>query len=134
MFFVFVPSSMWAELLSDQILLIYGCLFLATSTIWSLWTDKAGRPWVQSTHKLLQAYLSAMSTKDPTEMEAIIEPSSKRSSVTTSQIKFQTESDKNPSLTVTIISALPFQLAFGVMINKSPVTFTSISSLELNAS
>ena len=95
MFFVFVPSSMWAELLSDQILLIYGCLFLATSTIWSLWTDKAGRPWVQSTHKLLQAYLSAMSTKDPTEMEAIIEPSSKKSSVTTSQIKFQTESDKN---------------------------------------
>ena len=95
MFFVFVPSSMWVELLSDQILLIYGCLFLATSTIWSLWTDKAGRPWVQSTHKLLQAYLSAMSTKDPTEMEAIIEPSSKKSSVTTSQIKFQTESDKN---------------------------------------
>jgi len=95
MFFVFVPSSMWAELLSDQILLVYGCLFLATSTIWSLWTDKAGRPWVQSTHKLLQAYLSAMSTKDPTEMEAIIEPSSKKSSVTTSQIKFQTESDKN---------------------------------------
>jgi len=95
MFFVFVPSSMWSELLSDQILLIYGCLFLATSTIWSLWTDKAGRPWVQSTHKLLQAYLSAMSTKDPTEMEAIIEPSSKKSSVTTSQIKFQTESDKN---------------------------------------
>ena len=95
MFFVFVPSSMWAELLSDQILLIYGCLFLATSTIWSLWTDKAGRPWVQSTHKLLQAYLSAMSTKDPTEMEEIIEPSSKKSSVTTSQIKFQTESDKN---------------------------------------
>ena len=95
MFFVFVPSSMWAELLSDQILLIYGCLFLATSTIWSLWTDKAGQPWVQSTHKLLQAYLSAMSTKDPTEMEAIIEPSSKKSSVTTSQIKFQTESDKN---------------------------------------
>ena len=95
MFFVFVPSSMWVELLSNQILLIYGCLFLATSTIWSLWTDKAGRPWVQSTHKLLQAYLSAMSTKDPTEMEAIIEPSSKKSSVTTSQIKFQTESDKN---------------------------------------
>ena len=95
MFFVFVPSSMWAELLSDQILLVYGGLFLATSTIWSLWTDKAGRPWVQSTHKLLQAYLSAMSTKDPTEMEAIIEPSSKKSSVTTSQIKFQTESDKN---------------------------------------
>jgi putative membrane protein len=95
MFFVFVPSSMWTELLSEQILLVYGGLFLATSTIWSLWTDKAGRPWVQSTHKLLQAYLSAMSTKDPTEMEAIIEPSSKRSSVTTSQIKFQTESDKN---------------------------------------
>ncbi len=95
MFFVFVPSSMWAELLSDQILLIYGALFLATSTIWSLWTDKAGRPWVQSTHKLLQAYLSSMSTKDPTEMEAIIEPSSKKSSVTTSQIKFQTESDNN---------------------------------------
>ena len=95
MFFVFVPSSMWVELLSNQILLIYGCLFLATSTIWSLWTDKAGRPSVQSTHKLLQAYLSAMSTKDPTEMEAIIEPSSKKSSVTTSQIKFQTESDKN---------------------------------------
>ena len=91
MFFVFVPSSMWAELLSDQILVMYGCLFLATSTIWSLWTDKAGRPWVQSTHKLLQAYLSSMSTKDPTEMEAIIEPSSKKSSVTTSQIKFQTE-------------------------------------------
>ena len=95
MFFVFVPSSMWTELLSEQILLIYGALFLATSTIWSLWTDKAGRPWVQSTHKLLQAYLSSMSTKDPTEMEAIIEPSSKKSSVTTSQIKFQTESNKN---------------------------------------
>jgi len=95
MFFVFVPSSMWVELLSDQILLIYGALFLATSTIWSLWTDKAGRPWVQSTHKLLQAYLSSMSTKDPTEMEAIIEPSSKKSSVITSQIKFQTESNKN---------------------------------------
>ena len=43
-------------------------------------------------------------------------------------------SDKNPSLTVTITSAEPFQLGSGVTINISSVIFTPISPLKLNAS
>ena len=141
MFFVFVPSSMWVELLSDQILFIYGALFLATSTIWSLWTDKAGRPWVQSTHKLLQAYLTSMSTKDPTEMEAIIEPSSKKSSVITSQIKFQTESNKNHfRMVLPEIHPGPFHPVGGSNIpyliyknmNSSAMVMHSVSNHALN--
>ena len=140
MFLIFVPSTMWSGLLSDPILLIYAGLFLITSSVWSLWTDRAGRPWVQSTHKLLQAYLSAMSTKDPTEMEAIIEPSSKKSSITTSQIKFENQSKNEFRMVLPEIHPGPFHPVGGSNIpyliyknmDSSAMVMHSVSNHALN--
>ena len=140
MFLIFVPSTMWFGLLSDPVLLIYAGLFLITSSVWSLWTDRAGRPWVQSTHKLLQAYLSAMSTKDPTEMEAIIEPSSKKSSITTSQIKFENQSKNEFRMVLPEIHPGPFHPVGGSNIpyliyknmDSSAMVMHSVSNHALN--
>ena len=140
MFLIFVPSTMWSGLLSDPVLLIYAGLFLITSSVWSLWTDRAGRPWVQSTHKLLQAYLSAMSTKDPTEMEAIIEPSSKKSSITTSQIKFENQSKNEFRMVLPEIHPGPFHPVGGSNIpyliyknmDSSAMVMHSVSNHALN--
>ena len=140
MFLIFVPTTMWPGLLSDPILLIYAGLFLITSSVWSLWTDRAGRPWVQSTHKLLQAYLSAMSTKDPTEMEAIIEPSSKKSSITTSQIKFESQSKNEFRMVLPEIHSGPFHPVGGSNIpyliyknmDSSAMVMHSVSNHALN--
>ena len=50
---------------------------------------------IKSTHKLLQAYLQSVSRNDPRDMESIILETSKPSNISTSQIRFSTNDDKN---------------------------------------
>ena len=88
MFFVLVPQSMWLPALTDPVSLAYGSAFLGIATAWSVLTDRAGRPGLDSTHKIIQAYLSSIKGKDLSEAEAVIENSSKPSNVSTSQLRF----------------------------------------------
>lgn len=94
MFLAMMPSEMWTTVLTDYLALGYGAVFLILSSIWSILTDRAGRPGVHSTHQLIQAYLSSLSKNNPSEVETILTERAKESKVSTSQIRFHTNSTK----------------------------------------
>jgi len=88
MFLVLIPQNMWVSALADPETLAYGFAFLIIASVWSVLTDKAGRPGVKSTHKVIQAYLASIGGKNLAEVETMIAESSKPSNVSTSQIRF----------------------------------------------
>jgi len=94
MFFALVPISMWSVLYDVQTL-AFGIVFLGVAVAWSYITNRTGLPMIKSTHKLLQAYLQSVSQNDPQDMESIILETSKQSDISTSQIRFSTNDDKN---------------------------------------
>ena len=89
MYLVLIPPTMWFDSLTNPMALLFGAAFLGLATGWSYFTDRAGRPAVDSTHELIQAYVTSASKNDPSEMEQIIQRKSKTSTVSTTQIKFQ---------------------------------------------
>jgi len=101
MLLAMTPTEMWVSLFTDPLTLLVGSTFLAISSIWSYWTDRAGLPNVKSTHRLIQAYLFSMSKNDPSEVEAIIEEQSKPSRVSTTQIRFHTK-DKDADFRIVL--------------------------------
>jgi len=100
-FLALIPQDMWYSTLTDPLALGFGIVFLALATTWSIFTDKAGRPAVKSTHELVQAYLSSVGKNDLSEMESLIEQHSKPTLVNTSQIRFKTN-DKNSKFSLVL--------------------------------
>ncbi len=94
MFLILIPQNMWVSALADPETLAYGFAFLIIASAWSVLTDKAGRPGVKSTHKVIQAYLASLGGKNLSEVETMIEESSKPSNVSTSQIRFSSYDKK----------------------------------------
>ncbi len=86
MFFVLIPQDMWFSVLSEPIALVYGASFLIIASVWSVLTDRAGRPGMKSTHKTIQAYLASQ-RDDFVDAEEIMEQRSSETKVSTSQIK-----------------------------------------------
>jgi putative membrane protein len=141
MYLVLIPNEMWISSLTDPMALVFGAAFLGLATGWSFFTDRAGRPGVDSTHELIQAYVTSASKNDPTEMENIIERKAKASTVLTSQIKFQS-SDKqvNFSMVLPDIHPGPFHPVGGSNIpyliyksmDSTAMVMHSISNHDLN--
>jgi len=77
---------MWISMLTNPLSLGYGIVFLIIASAWSLLTDKAGRPGMQSTHKTIQAYLASQGN-DFAEAEMMMEERSNETKVSTSQIR-----------------------------------------------
>ncbi len=86
MFAVLVPQDLWIPMLSDPMSLFYGISFMIIASVWSVLTDRAGRPGMESTHKTIQAYLASQKN-DHTEAEEIMEERSSETKVATSQIR-----------------------------------------------
>jgi putative membrane protein len=86
MFLVLIPQDMWIPMLTNPISLGYGIVFLIIASVWSLLTDKAGRPGMESTHKTIQAYLASQKN-DFTDAEELMEQRSSKTKVSTSQIR-----------------------------------------------
>ena len=86
MFLGLIPSELWLPMLTDPISLVYGIAFLIIASAWSILTDRAGRPGMQSAHKTIQAYLASQGN-DFTEAEEIMEQRSSTTKVSTSQIR-----------------------------------------------
>jgi len=91
MFLALVPTEMWASVFTNYQAIGYGAIFLIISTVWSILTDRSGRPSVRSTHKLVQAYLSTVSNNNPSEVENILLERAHMSKVLTSQIRFHSK-------------------------------------------
>ena len=85
-FLILIPQDMWIPLLTEPIALGYGMAFMIIASVWSVLTDRAGRPGMESTHKTIQAYLASQGN-DFTEAEDIMEQRSNEIKVSTSQIK-----------------------------------------------
>ncbi len=90
MFLVLVPQESWIPMLTDPAALGYGAAFLVIASVWSILTDRAGKPSMDSTHKTIQAYIASQGN-DYTEVERIIERHSSSTTVETSQIRLHSE-------------------------------------------
>ena len=86
MFLVLVPQEMWISILTEPIGLGYGIAFMIIASVWSVLTDRAGRPGMESTHRTIQAYLASQGN-DFTDAEELMEQRSSETKVTTAQIK-----------------------------------------------
>lgn len=86
MFLVLIPQDMWYSTLSNPLALVYGISFMIIASVWSILTDRAGRPGMESTHKTIQAYLASQGN-DHTDAEEIMEQRSSETKVATSQIR-----------------------------------------------
>lgn len=93
MFLVLVPPEMWEGMLTPHLSLVFGAGFIALGTIWSLLTDRAGRPILESTHRLIQAYLLSL-RRDNSEIEAILEKNSDSHDISTTQIRIRSGDEK----------------------------------------
>ena len=89
-FFVLIPQELWVSMLSNPIALGYGCSFLIIASAWSITTDRAGRPGMESTHKTIQAYLASQGN-DVEDAEELMEEHATETKVGTSQIKFSSQ-------------------------------------------
>ena len=88
MFLVMIPYDMWNPMLTNPMAIGFGAVFLIIASVWSVLTDRAGRPGMKSTHKTIQAYLASQGN-DFTEAEEIIEERSYKTKVSTSQIRLR---------------------------------------------
>jgi putative membrane protein len=86
MYFVLIPQDMWLSILNEPIGLAYGAVFLIIASAWSIITDRAGRPGMESTHKTIQAYLASQGN-DFEDAEKLMEQHSSEAKVTTSQLR-----------------------------------------------
>lgn len=141
MYLALIPASMWVTSVFDPLTLTVGGIFLATASIWSVVTDRAGRPAIQSTHKLVQAYLASISKNNPSEVESILESISKDTTVLTTQIRLQNK-EKNNDFRLVLPeihpgpfhpiggSNIPYQI-YKIM-NSSAMVMHSVSDHSLN--
>ena len=91
MFLVMIPYDMWNSMLTNPTAIGFGAVFLIIASVWSVLTDRAGRPGMESTHRTIQAYLASQGN-DFTEAEEIIEQRSYKTKVSTSQIRLRSSS------------------------------------------
>ena len=86
MFFALIPHDMWFSMINEPIGLGYGISFMIIASVWSVLTDRAGKPAMESTHRTIQAYLASQGN-DFADAEELMEQRSNDTKVTTSQIR-----------------------------------------------
>ena len=93
-FTVMIPMDSWSTILANPLVLGYGGAFFLIAVLWSYLTDRAGRPHIQSTHHLVQAYIRSRSG-DLTDVESILEEWSKPSEVNTAQLSLKADGENS---------------------------------------
>ncbi len=81
-FFAFVPFGSW-DILTSPIGLGFGVLFLVLVVIWAIIADRAGRPHIQSTFRLLQAFISSWTENRSGSIEDMFEARAHEETVST---------------------------------------------------
>ncbi|WP_337861785.1 DUF2070 family protein [Nitrososphaera sp.] len=80
----FIPPQYYAAVLVEPVVgLAFGALFVALAITWAIIADRAGRPQVESTFRLLQAFLSAWTENKTDGMEEYFESKARSESVST---------------------------------------------------
>lgn len=91
----FTPIEQVPFFLSDAIGMGFGLALMAIAAVWTVIADRAGRPSVASTFKLLQAYILAWTELNPKSMEVIIEGRAQESKVNTYTLAFKTPNGRS---------------------------------------
>ena len=138
-FFVLVPQELWITMLSNPIALGYGFTFLIIASVWSIVTDRAGRPGMKSTHKTIQAYLASQGN-DVKDAEELMEEHATETKVGTSQIRFSSNDETEFTMVLPEIHPGPYHPVGGSNIpyliyknlSSSAMVMHSISDHALN--
>lgn len=88
--FAFLPPSFYG-VIANPVALAFGSAFIILGIVWTVIADKAGRPAVPSTFKLLQAFLDAWTENKVDKMEEYFEGRAYESEVGTKIIRFSSE-------------------------------------------
>jgi putative membrane protein len=138
-FFVLIPQELWISMLSNTIALGYGFAFLIIASVWSIVTDRAGRPGMKSTHKTIQAYLASQGN-DVKDAEELMEEHATQTKVGTSQIRFSSDNETEFTMVLPEIHPGPYHPVGGSNIpyliyknlSSSAMVMHSISDHALN--
>ena len=139
MFFVLVPQELWISMLSNPIALGYGFAFLIIASVWSIVTDRAGRPGMKSTHKTIQAYLASQGN-DVSDAEELMGEHATETKVGTLQIRFSSDDETKFTMVLPEIHPGPYHPVGGSNIpyliyknlSSSAMVMHSISDHALN--
>jgi putative membrane protein len=86
--FLIIPYSIFIEIFSDVVAISFGLILIGLGIGWTILVDRAGRPNLQSTFALLQAFLSAWTENKVENIEKILLSKSKNELVGTYIVKF----------------------------------------------
>ena len=134
-----IPYFMLYEIFSNTLAIVFGLTIIGLGITWTIFADRAGRPNIQSTFAVLQAFLSAWTENRVEDMEKILLSKSKDELVTTEMIKFYSK-EQNQLLVLPNIHPGPFKEIGGSNLpyqiysyfNQNAVVFHSASDHSLN--
>lgn len=86
--FLIIPSSIFIEIFFDVVAISFGLILIGLGIGWTILSDRAGRPNLQSTFALLQAFLSAWTENKVENIEKILLSKSNNELVGTDIVKF----------------------------------------------
>ena len=136
--FALVPFASYPLLATAYTGMIFGTIILALGIAWTLVADRAGRPKVTSTFKLLQAFLSAWSDDKVDKIEEYTDSRAHEETVSTAVLQFA--AGRRPSIVLPQVHPGPFGSVGGSNLpyvlfesfNKSALVMHSASDHSLN--
>jgi putative membrane protein len=106
--FFLVPLQFIPTMFAWSVALGYGLSLVGLGIIWAMLADRAGRPGVQSTFEVLQAFLAAWTEKDGTRFERIAEAKAAEKPVSTFFMEFSFEKRNGYSIVLPEVHPGPF--------------------------
>jgi putative membrane protein len=89
-----IPSYVFVEIFFNVVAIFFGLILIGLGIGWTILADRAGRPNIQSTFTLLQAFLSAWTENNVENIEKILLSKSRNKLVDTYIVKFTNTHDK----------------------------------------
>ena len=134
-----IPSYIFVEIFFNVVAISFGLILIGLGIGWTMLADRAGRPNLQSTFTLLQAFLSAWTENKVENIEKILLSKSKNKLVDTYIVKFTNKHD-NLYLVLPNIHPGPFKEIGGSNLpyqiynhfSQKAVVFHSASDHSLN--
>jgi putative membrane protein len=107
--FVFENSPFFRHVyIQHAVGIALGLTLIAIAVIWTIIADRSGRPRVQSTFRLLQAFLAAWTENKTDDMERIAEEKSYDHMITTYIMRLKPERSKQVSIVLPQVHPGPF--------------------------
>lgn len=138
--FAFLPFTFYFEVLTTPIALGFGSSLLLLGIIWTIFADRAGRPRIESTFRVLQAFLAAWTENKAENMEKITESRAHIETVLTYILKLKTMNSNEIFMILPDIHPGPFHPIGGsnlpyllyMLFSKNAMVMHSVSDHSLN--